>query len=132
MKKGTGMRKVISVFLTLGVAALLPQGLCGCFAAWAMEDAKPEYRFADAGEAAVLLLSNEDYYDNLTQDDLNYRMQGMSAIESGVDLLPRRRWISLRKKNRPLMKQWVRSGRPVPGGDTIFHRRRGSCLPRPR
>lgn len=79
MKKGTGMRKVISVFLTLGVAALLPQGLCGCFTAWAMEDAKPEYRFADAGEAAVLLLSNEDYYDNLTQDDLNYRMQHKDA-----------------------------------------------------
>jgi hypothetical protein len=37
------------------------------------------YRFADAKEAAGLLLSNRDYYDNLTQNDLNFRMQKLDA-----------------------------------------------------
>ncbi len=37
------------------------------------------YRFADAEEAAQLLLSNRDYYDNLTQNDLNFRMQKTDA-----------------------------------------------------
>ncbi len=37
------------------------------------------YRFADANEAAGLLLSNRDYYDNLNQNDLNYRLQKLDA-----------------------------------------------------
>ena len=37
------------------------------------------YRFADAKEAAQLLLSNRDYYDNLTQNDLNFRLQKLDA-----------------------------------------------------
>lgn len=37
------------------------------------------YRFADAKEAAGLLLSNRNYYDNLTQNDLNYRLQKLGA-----------------------------------------------------
>jgi len=37
------------------------------------------YRFADAKEAAELLLSNRDYYDNLTQNDLNFRLQKLDA-----------------------------------------------------
>ena len=37
------------------------------------------YRYADAEEAARLLLSNRDYYENLTQNDLNFRMQKLDA-----------------------------------------------------
>lgn len=37
------------------------------------------YRFADAEEAAQLLLSNRDYYDHLNQYDLNFRMQKTDA-----------------------------------------------------
>lgn len=37
------------------------------------------YRFADADEGASLLLSNRDYYEHLSQNDLNYRMQKLDA-----------------------------------------------------
>ncbi len=37
------------------------------------------YRFADAKECTELLLSNEDYYSNLTKTDLEYRMQKKNA-----------------------------------------------------
>ena len=42
-------------------------------------DSTFDYRFADAEEAAELLLSNRDYYDNLSQNDLNFRMQKLDA-----------------------------------------------------
>ncbi|MBQ6173103.1 MAG: hypothetical protein IJK28_00600 [Clostridia bacterium] len=37
------------------------------------------YRFADAEEAAGLMLANRDYYDNLTQTDLDFRLQKKGA-----------------------------------------------------
>ena len=37
------------------------------------------YRFAKAEEAAELLLSHRDYYENLTQNDLNYRLQKLDG-----------------------------------------------------
>jgi hypothetical protein len=37
------------------------------------------YRFADKDEAAELLLSNRAYYENMTQNDLNYRLQELDA-----------------------------------------------------
>lgn len=37
------------------------------------------YRFADREEAAELLLGNRAYYENLSQNDLNYRMQKLDA-----------------------------------------------------
>jgi len=37
------------------------------------------FRFADAAEAAELLLANRDYYENLNQMDLDYRMQKKGA-----------------------------------------------------
>ncbi len=46
-----------------------------CFAEGGIFD----YRFADAEETAQLLLSNRSYYDNLTQNDLNFRMQKLDA-----------------------------------------------------
>lgn len=41
-----------------------------------------EYRFADAEEAAQLRLSNRDYFESMTQNDLNYRMQKLDATLS--------------------------------------------------
>ena len=43
------------------------------------------YRFADADEAAQLLLSNRHYYDNLTQNDLNYRLQKLDATLEALE-----------------------------------------------
>ena len=43
------------------------------------EDVMFDYRFADAGEAAELLLSNRAYYENMNQNDLNYRVQKLDA-----------------------------------------------------
>ena len=37
------------------------------------------YRFADREEAAELLLGNRAYYENLSQNDLNFRMQKLDA-----------------------------------------------------
>ena len=37
------------------------------------------YRFADREEAAELLLGNRAYYENLSQNDLNYRVQKLDA-----------------------------------------------------
>lgn len=46
-----------------------------CFAEGGIFD----YRFAGAQEASQLLLSNRSYYDNLTQNDLNFRLQKLDA-----------------------------------------------------
>ncbi|KAG4096235.1 hypothetical protein H8356DRAFT_1682298 [Neocallimastix lanati (nom. inval.)] len=37
------------------------------------------YHFASANETAALLLSNRDYYDNLNQQDLDFRVQKVNA-----------------------------------------------------
>jgi len=63
------MKKYFTLLLILSL--LLP----ACLA----ENNALGYRFADAKEAAQLLLSNRDYYDNLTQNDLNFRLQKLDA-----------------------------------------------------
>lgn len=45
------------------------------------------YRFADAKEAAKLLLGNRDYYDNLTQNDLNFRLQKLDGTLEELEAL---------------------------------------------
>lgn len=50
-----------------------------CAAVCQAEDGFFSYRFAGAEEAAKLLLSNRHYYENLTQNDLNFRMQKLDA-----------------------------------------------------
>lgn len=65
------MKKIF--FMLLCLTLLLNTAVC--FA----EGGAFSYRFADAKEAAELLLSNRGYYDNLTQNDLNYRMQKLEA-----------------------------------------------------
>ena len=46
-----------------------------------------QYRYADASEAAELLLSNRHYYDNLNQADLNFRMQKLDATLEALEAL---------------------------------------------
>ncbi|MGX8706642.1 MAG: hypothetical protein ACSW8J_08695, partial [bacterium] len=46
-----------------------------------------QYRFADATEAAELLLSNREYYEGLTQNDLNFRMQKLNATLEELEAL---------------------------------------------
>ena len=47
------------------------------------------FRFATAEEAADLLLSNRDYYENMNQLDLNYRMQKTDAtLRELEDFIP--------------------------------------------
>lgn len=43
------------------------------------EDVTFNYRFADSGEAAELLLSKRAYYESMSQNDLNFRMQKLDA-----------------------------------------------------
>lgn len=43
------------------------------------ESSAPVYRYVDADEAARLLLGNRNYFDNLSQNDLNFRMQKLDA-----------------------------------------------------
>ena len=49
-----------------------------CLGARARAEATP-YRFAGAKETAVLLLSHRDYYEGMSQDDLNFRLQRTGA-----------------------------------------------------
>lgn len=50
-----------------------------CLSATCVAEGVFSYRFADADEAAELLLSNREYFENLSQNDLNYRMQKQGA-----------------------------------------------------
>ena len=74
MEQGLGgdykIRKWLCILLAL-LVGLAPAALG--------EGAIFSYRFADAGEAAELLLGNRDYYENLSQNDLNFRMQKLGA-----------------------------------------------------
>ena len=50
-----------------------------CLSTSCLAEGAFSYRFADAGEAAELLLSNRSYYENLSQNDMNYRIQKLDA-----------------------------------------------------
>ena len=39
----------------------------------------PEYRLADRTEGIELMMSNDQYYDGFTQNDLDFRMQKTGA-----------------------------------------------------
>jgi len=59
--------------------AILLSVLMLLLCASALAEEQLPYRFADAEEGAALLLSNTDYYDSLSQQDLDYRMQKKGA-----------------------------------------------------
>lgn len=66
--------------MTRVTAALTALSLLFLLIPAAMAEANAfDYRFADAKEAAELLLSDRDYYENLSQNDLNFRMQKPDA-----------------------------------------------------
>ena len=67
MKTRAAICAMICIFLLLITAV--------CFA----DEDTFSYRFADSEEAAELLLENRDYYENLTQNDLNFRMQKLDS-----------------------------------------------------
>ena len=71
------MKKTFTLLLILSL--LLP----ACLA----EGSGIGYRFADAKEAAELLLSNRNYYDNLTQNDLNFRLQKLGGTLEELEAL---------------------------------------------
>lgn len=71
------MKKMLIVLMCVLLA--LPAALA--------EDNLFHYRYADAAEAAELLLSNRDYYDNLNQRDLDFRMQKTGATLEELEAL---------------------------------------------
>ena len=88
------MKKIF--FMLLCLTLLLNTAVC--FA----EGGAFSYRFADAKEAAELLLSNRGYYDNLTQNDLNYRMQSSKPrLKSWKPSLFSKHWTGQMKKRLP-------------------------------
>lgn len=66
------------------LALVLVLGIMGAALA---EGAVFDYRYAGAQEAAELLLANRDYYEGLTQNDLNFRMQKLDATLSELEAL---------------------------------------------
>ena len=66
------MKKVISALLFYGLSLLIS---VNCFAG----ETTIVYRYADAAEASEMVLANKDYYENLSQNDINYRLQKMDG-----------------------------------------------------
>ena len=60
---------------------------CALSAAALAEGCAIGYRFADAGEAAALLLSNRAYYEGMNQEDLNFRVQKQGATLDELESL---------------------------------------------
>ena len=74
-------KRLWHVFILLLAAAMVLIS-CGGKPASAMtgDDNKVlDYRIADRSEGMELLLSNQAYYDGLTQNDLDFRMQMVNA-----------------------------------------------------
>lgn len=68
---GRFMRKILIGLLIIWTVLFLSQAYA--------EETILNYRFADADEAAAMLISNRTYYEGLTQNDLNFRMQKQNA-----------------------------------------------------
>lgn len=57
-----------------------------CTACTESSDAQLNYRFADAEEGVSLITSNTEYFENFSQEDLNYRLQKKDAtLEEWLD-----------------------------------------------
>lgn len=64
------------LFLTLLVSLCFVLALASC---GAENSSRIPYRFADKAEGQELLLSNTDYYDGFTENDLQFRLQSKDA-----------------------------------------------------
>jgi len=58
------------------------------------------YRFVDADEAIDILLSNREYYDNLNQNDLNYRVQKLNSTLEELEALARKEMLTFTDKDK--------------------------------
>jgi hypothetical protein len=85
------------------------------------------YRFADAKEAAEMLLSHREYYENLTQNDLNYRLQKQNGtLEELEDFITHqtRDFTDSEKKLVDGVMKWIadqchKNGYTLPASDTL-------------
>lgn len=61
------------------------------------------YRFADREEAAELLLAERDYYENLNQNDLNYRLQKPDATLEELEVYIREQTLDFTEEEKALI-----------------------------
>ncbi|ORX84151.1 hypothetical protein BCR32DRAFT_307216 [Anaeromyces robustus] len=61
------------------------------------------YHIADAEEAANLLLSNRDYYENLNQNDFNFRLQILNATLEELEELVKREVRDFTEKEKTII-----------------------------
>ena len=67
-------KKLISLFIIISMLSLSACGLSG-----AQNEGVIKHRYASKSEGTELLLSNTEYYDGFSQNDLDYRMQKKGA-----------------------------------------------------
>ena len=83
------MKKLATGFVVLVMlCAFLFTGACS-EPAEAVADTVFTYRFASPEEAGRLLLANRQYYENLTRNDLNFRMQKLGATLEELEAFTR-------------------------------------------
>ena len=67
-------RKLLTTFLVFSIAVL-----CGCGKAENKETSPLNYRYASKEEGKTLLLGNREYYNGLSQNELDYKLQKKDA-----------------------------------------------------
>jgi len=67
------------------------------------------YRIVDAEEAAALLLSNRNYYENLTQNDLNYRMQKLNATLEEFERFVQKQTLNFTDQEKKLIGKSIKT-----------------------
>jgi hypothetical protein len=67
------------------------------------------YHFADAEEAANLLLSNRVYYENMNQNDLNFRMQKLNATLEELEELVKREVRDFTEKDKTIIDNSIKN-----------------------
>ena len=90
------------------------------------------YRFADREEAAELLLGNRAYYENLSQNDLNYRMQKLDATLEELEAFTAEQTLDFTEAEKAAIDKAMQEVRISAGqGATNCRPRTASSLPRP-
>lgn len=76
-----------------------------------LAETQPEeaaYRFADREEAAQLLLEERDYYENLSQNDLNYRLQKLDATLEELEAYTTTQTLDYTEEEKALIEETMR------------------------
>ena len=90
------------------------------------------YRFADADEGAELMLSNREYYDNLNQNDLRFRLQKLDVSLDEMETVAAAQTRDYTEAERAAIDgAMAQSSKFAPSGATPSRRRTASCTPRP-